>query len=91
MTDNILDERIDTGYRDLAGNTIYIGSRLSNPKHERYFDVHPGIVKVDHDGRLIVYSISRIGNGCASCALDKHFAADCLVIPEKSEVHQVDY
>ena len=55
MQTNFIDERIDTGFRDLAGNVIYIGSSISNPTHERIFDGYPGVVKLDEDGRLRVY------------------------------------
>ena len=39
--DNILDEKIDTGYTDLAGNPIYIGSVLSDPTTERISNCQP--------------------------------------------------
>ena len=80
---NILDERIDTGYRDLAGNIIYIGSTLSDPTHERIFDVFPGVVEVDHEGKLIIKYQSKVNKNCiVSRYLNKKVAEKSLVINE---------
>ena len=79
--DNILDEKIDTGFRDLAGNIIYIGSIISNPIHERIFDGYPGVVKLDEDGRLRVYHKStKNKQGLSSYELSNRIAKNILVI-----------
>ena len=84
--DNILDERIETVYTDLAGNPIYIGSTLSNPTFERVFDCYPGVVKVDESGRLYISCQStKNKNGVIIRGLEKSVASKVLVIGEKDE------
>ena len=81
MTENILDERIDTGYRDLAGNIIYVGSTLSNPSHERAFDVYLGTVQIDDDGILYIhYQSKKNKNGVGYQKLTTAVAKNVLVI-----------
>ena len=40
MGNDILNERIDTGYTDSEGNSIFIGSSLSDPVFEKAFDCY---------------------------------------------------
>ena len=81
MFDNVLDERLDTGYRDIAGNIIYVGSTLSDPSHERAFDVYPGVVYRDYTGKFSInYQAKKNKNGSCSRPLTKKSAAECLVI-----------
>ncbi len=83
MTNNILNEKLDTGYKDIAGNIIYIGSTLSNPSFERAFDVFPGVVYVDYDGKLAInYKSRKNKNGGGTQYLNKSVASKCLVIEE---------
>lgn len=64
MENDILKERIDTGYKDSVGNSIFIGSTLSDSLFEKAFDCYPGIVKVDEEGRLFVsYKSTKNKNG----------------------------
>ena len=77
----MLDERIDTGFRDLAGNIIYVGSTLSDPTLERAFDCYPGVVKIDDDGELYVrYLSTKNKNGGAIRCLCNSVASKSLVI-----------
>lgn len=74
-------KQIDTGYRDLAGKPIFVGSVLSNPSHERCFDVYPGVVKIDADGEFYVSCQStKNKKGGSSYSLRKSTVCDVLVI-----------
>ena len=80
MIENILDEKIDTGYRDLAGNIIYVGSTLSDPTFERAFDVQSGVVYIDYAGKLAIKYQSKFNkNGSVSQYLIQKIAAKSLV------------
>lgn len=82
----MLDERLDTGYRDLAGNIIYIGSTLSDPTFERAFDCYPGIVKVDEDGKFFVsYKSTKNKNGGGCRYLTNYVAKNSIVIESGAE------
>ena len=84
--DNILDEKIDTGYTDLAGNPIYIGSVLSDPTTERISNCSHGVVEVDDDGRLYIsYKSTKNKKGVITRGLENSVVSKVLVIGEKDE------
>ena len=80
----MLNERIDTGFRDLAGNIIYVGSTLSDPTFERAFDCYPGIVKIDDDDDddkfYVRYQSMKNKNGGGIRCLCNSVAKKSLVI-----------
>lgn len=75
------NRKIDTGFTDIANKPIFVGSTVSNPSHERIFDVFPGIVKIDSDGDFYVSCQSTINkNGGSVYSLTKSSASKILVI-----------
>ena len=84
MENDILKERIDTGYTDSEGNSIFIGSSLSDSLFEKAFDCYPGIVKVDEDGKLFVsYKSTKNKNGGGCRYLTNSVAKKSIVIESK--------
>ena len=86
MENDILKERIDTGYTDSAGNSIFIGSSLSDSVFEKAFDCHPGIVKVDEEGRLFVsYKSTKNKNGGGVRYLTNSVAKKSIVVESQGK------